>query len=286
MTDTNLHPAGALGPPADLISLLVSDVDGTLVTPEKELTAATVAAVTRLRPAGIRFALISSRPPRGLAMLTGPLGITTFLAGFNGGALATPDLQVIEEKRLPVGVAAATMEVLAAHGVDAWLFSGNEWVIATPAQPYIALERRTVQFSPTLVDGFAAYLDRAQKITGVSGDFARLDACEAALRAALGGSASAARGQRYYLDVTHLDANKGHGVRAIARRLGVPLAEVATIGDMANDLPMFAVGGLAVAMGNAPPDVQAAAHFVAGPNTADGFAAAVDRFILPRAKGG
>jgi HAD superfamily hydrolase (TIGR01484 family) len=78
------------------IRLVLSDVDGTLVTGEKALTARAVAAVRRLHDAGIAFAVTSGRPPRGMSMLIDPLDLRTPIAGFNGGTFARPDLSVIE----------------------------------------------------------------------------------------------------------------------------------------------------------------------------------------------
>src|SRR6267378_7252775 len=67
------------------IRLLVADVDGTLVTHEKVLTERARAAVTKMRSAGIQFAITSGRPPRGMQMLIAPLALTTPIAAFNGG---------------------------------------------------------------------------------------------------------------------------------------------------------------------------------------------------------
>jgi len=79
--------------PTAKISAVVSDVDGTLVTDDKILTARAKAAVAELHTCGIIFAIISSRPPRGLGMLLRPLEITTPVCGFNGGVIATPILR-------------------------------------------------------------------------------------------------------------------------------------------------------------------------------------------------
>ena len=93
-------------------------------------------------------------------------------------------------------------------------------------------------------------------------------------------SASVARSQPYYLDITHPLANKGAALSEIAKLLDVPLAEIAAIGDGANDVAMFERSGLSIAMGNASPQVQRAADFVTDSNGEDGFAKAIERFIL------
>lgn len=66
--------------------------------------------------------------------------------------------------------------------------------------------------------------------------------------------------------------------------LSVPVSEIATVGDMPNDVLMFRQSGLSIAMGNASPDVQAEADLVTDSNNDEGFAKAVERFILGRAE--
>src|ERR1700735_4200438 len=87
------------------ISLVLADVDGTLVTEEKVLTPRAKAAVARLRGVGIRFAITSGRPPRGVAIVFPERQWDPPVAGFNGGLFVRNDLSIIEQKTLPPGVA-------------------------------------------------------------------------------------------------------------------------------------------------------------------------------------
>jgi Cof subfamily protein (haloacid dehalogenase superfamily) len=264
------------------ISLLLADVDGTLVTQQKILTEETRAAVAALRQAGIRFAITSGRPPRGMAMLIDPLGIDTPLAGFNGGVFVNPDLSVIAERRIPQAVSRATLAALPKYGLDAWLYTGTEWLVTRADGPHVEHESWTVKFDAVFVDSFTdAHLKDAAKIVGVSDDFDAVARCEAALQQQLGANASATRSQPYYLDITHADANKGGVVKELSRRLGVPTDEIATIGDMPNDVLMFRVSGFSIAMGNASEEVQTQASAVTLSNDENGLAAAIQRFILP-----
>src|SRR5271155_2223793 len=261
-------------------SAVISDVDGTLVTDDKVLTARAEAAVAELRASGIIFSIISSRPPRGLRMLIERLGIETPVTGFNGGVIATPDLAVVTEHLLSSQVARRVVDTLNARGVEGWGFSGQDWLLRAPDGPYVPLEQHTVGFRPTIVEDFGSALDAAAKIVGVSEDFDLLEQCERDVRVALTSSASVVRSQRYYLDITHPLANKGVAVTEIAKLLGIPLAEIATIGDGSNDVAMFERSGLSIAMGNASPQVQRKADFVTDSNRHDGFAKAIERFIL------
>ena len=154
-------------------------------------------------------------------------------------------------------------------------------MVRRPDGPYVGHEEHTVGFPPSVVDDFRPYLDGVGKIVGVSDDFDRLEYCEGELRQALGETAAVVRSQSYYLDITHPRANKGTAVLALAEHLGIPTRAIATIGDGLNDVAMFAQAGLSIAMGNAKAAVKEAADLVIeATNEQDGFAAAVERYIL------
>jgi Cof subfamily protein (haloacid dehalogenase superfamily) len=264
------------------IRLVIADVDGTLVTSEKLLTARARAAVAALRAADIAFAITSGRPPRGMAMLIAPLELETPLAGFNGGIFVKPDMTIMEQHVLEAGVAKHAVEVILSQGMDVWVYSGQDWLIRDPNAPHVAREQWTVKFAPTVVADFGQSLSTAAKIVGVSNDHERVARCEAEARRTLGAAASAARSQPYYLDVTHPDANKGTVVGTLSRWFAIPAAQIATIGDMPNDVLMFRKSGVSIAMGNAGADVQAAADFVTNSYDDEGFAKAMERFVLER----
>jgi Cof subfamily protein (haloacid dehalogenase superfamily) len=266
--------------PSAKISAVISDVDGTLMTDDKRLTARAQAAVAKLHAHGIIFTIISSRPPRGLRMLLEPLEITTPIGCFNGGVIARPDLSVITAHVLPSQVARCAVDMLTERGAQSWIFFGPDWLVRDSDGPYVGLEERTVGFGPTIVEDFGPALADAAKIVGVSADFEILAQCERDVRAALAGQASVARSQPYYLDITHPLANKAVALSELAKLLAVPLAEIAVIGDGGNDVAMFERSGLSIAMGNASPQVQQAADFVTDTNREEGFAYAVERFIL------
>jgi Cof subfamily protein (haloacid dehalogenase superfamily) len=262
------------------ISALISDVDGTLLTSAKLLTGRTCEAVTALRRRGIAFAVISGRPPRGMQMLVEPLALTAPLAGFNGGAFTNPDLSPLEEHTLSPDTARRAHDLLRAKGIDVWAFSGLDWLLTNTDIAHVAAEIRAVQYPPTIVGTLGPSLASAYKVVGVSEDHALLAQCETEMQAALGEQASASRSQPYYLDITHPMANKGVAVVRLAALMGVPMGEVAVIGDGGNDVGMFAQSGLSIAMGNAPPDVQRHARFVTASNDQEGFAEAVHKYIL------
>jgi len=262
------------------ISLVIADVDGTLVTEDKILTQRAQAAVKALHRADIRFAITSGRPPRGMAMLFDELDLKTPVAGFNGGLFVKRDLSILEQKTLAPSLTRQALDLIRAHGMDAWIYCGNEWLITNKDAPHVAREAWTVKFEPTVVATFDDRLDSVAKIVGISDDHELVGRCEAEAQAAFGDRATANRSQPYYLDVTHQDANKGAVVDYLSAHLSVPAKEIATIGDSPNDLLMFKRSGLSIAMGNASDEVKSKADLTTDSYNDEGFAKAMERFIL------
>ena len=262
--------------------LFVSDIDGTLVTQDKRLTPGALAAVAELKAAGVPFTVVSARPPRGMRRIVDALGLALPFAAFNGGAIVDPDGSLVVAHHLAPAAARTALAAIAAAGVAPWAFADDAWFVTDLYGPHVAHEQMTVSFDPTVVPDFEAIIERIDKIVAPSDDTPRLDGVEAALRRQLAGQANIERSQTYYVDVTHPLANKGDAVRSLAAHAGADLARTVVIGDMPNDSARFRVAGFSIAMGQSPAPVKAAARAVTGPNSDDGFAAAVRTYVLPR----
>ena len=262
------------------IRLLLADVDGTLVTRDKVLTDRAVEAVHQLRDAGVMFTVTSGRPPRGMQMLIEPLELDTPIAAFNGGLVVDAEMSVIDQKVIPEELVPAIVAMIDASGLDVWLYRGADWLVRDPDAPHVARESFTVQFDPTVVKNFDGITGGVAKIVGVSDDHERVESVAKAAHDEFGDHVSAARSQPYYLDVTHPQANKGGVVKFLAARYGIEEEQIATIGDMPNDVLMFARSGLSIAMGQSDREVHRSARRVTTSNEEDGFANAVSRFVL------
>jgi Cof subfamily protein (haloacid dehalogenase superfamily) len=274
MTPTNGHTAKP-------IKMVIADVDGTLVTQEKVLTKRAVEAVLRLHDAGIQFSVTSGRPPQGMAMLIDPLKLVQPLAAFNGGVLIEPDLEtVVDQNFLAEGVPEQVIDLIEKHGLDVWIYTATEWFVRDVNGPHVAREQWTVKFPPKVVKTFDGLLGSVAKIVGVSDNLEGVAKCEKDVQQAGGEHISAARSQPYYLDVTHPKANKGEVVLALSKLLDIPAEAMATFGDMPNDVLMFKKSGVSIAMGNASKKVQASATYVTATNEDEGFAKAIEDFVL------
>jgi hypothetical protein len=267
------------------IALVVSDVDGTLLTKDKTLTDGAKRAVKRLREAGIGFTITSSRPALGMRFLIEPLGITLPVGPFNGSSIVDSRLNPIEQHLIPAATAQDSLDVLDEFGVDIWLFTNDKWLTRNGDGEYVPIEKRAIRADPTIVEDFTPYLSAACKIVGASSDAALLQRCEVAMLKAVGTQATAVCSQTYYLDVTPPGCDKGTFVQAIAKRQGISTDAVATVGDMQNDLAMFKKSGLSIAMGNATDDVKQQATHVTTSNEDEGFAGAIEIVLKNNAAG-
>ncbi len=265
------------------IAAVLADVDGTLVTKNKVLTPRAIEAIERLHERGVLFAITSGRPPRGMRMLVHPLEMRGPMAAFNGGIIMQPDMSIVDEQAIPDDCTPAVIDMIRAHGLYVWIYRAAEWYVTDPHAPHAEREASTVQFQPTVVPSYDGLLDRVVKIVGVSDDHDEVARCEAAVQQQFGARVSAARSQPHYVDVTHPTANKGAVVERMSHYYKIPLEQIATLGDQPNDVLMFQRSGLSIAMGNASEDVQRAATYVTASNEEEGFAKAIEEFILPQA---
>jgi Cof subfamily protein (haloacid dehalogenase superfamily) len=264
------------------IRLVISDVDGTLVNKAKQLTPATIDAVRRLQASGVPFTAISARPVSGVMPMVAALGIEGPVAAFNGGTIFKADGSTVERHVIDPAVVRGMAELAASYPVSTWVFADGQWHTDTLDNPHVPHERISANQEPVVLADMSGLYDRADKVTYVHDDPELLGRLTAEGQHRFSGKATVGQSQTYYLDVTDLQANKGAGITALAAAHGVPLEQVAVLGDMHNDVPMFDLAGFAIAMGQAPDAVKARADEVTASNEEDGVARAIDTIILPR----
>ena len=264
------------------VKLLVSDVDGTLLDPHKELTERARQSVLRIKEAGVLFSIISARPPRAVQFLIDSLQITEPIACFNGALICKPNYEIINQTLLEKSDASKVATIILEQGLDLWMFRGAEWFVSKLNGPHVDGHIKYLNRLPRYLGQDYTMCSVANKLVGVSNDFAAVKRCEAAVLECCGDRISATRSADYYLDVTHRDANKGCAVEQLSKLMNIPLENIATIGDMPTDVLMFVKTGISIAMGNADDEVKSKATFTTSSNAEDGFAAAMENIILPR----
>ncbi len=258
------------------IRLLISDVDGTLLNPDGDLSPVNYVTVARLQQAGVKFSLSSARPSFGMKWLVRMLDVRCTCSGLNGAILFHPDGSPAVERELDRGMVEELASRMQKHGLDVWFYTRDQWFVPRLSGPRVRHSTDSLRTGPHRYLNLAEVSNPILKVSGVSERPANLAACEAELRQELAGRICAVLSPPHDLDVTHVSADKGQAAIAIAMTEGALMEEVATVGDSRSDIPMFQAGGLSVAMGQASEDVRRAAMQITRSNADNGLAWAIE----------
>ncbi|SRR6266487_810235 len=263
------------------IRLLVLDVDGTLLTNDYRITAATRAAVQEVAARGVQVVLASARSPSGLRPIMAELGISGLAIAYTGALTCrlSPDphlsLEVVTEQRIHLSSAHAILKRMLTLGISVGWFAGDSWYIPRWDAP-IRRESAITGVVPIVASDLTHFTEAPHKmlcIAGTAEQLASLQQEEHKLPLDCLGQFS----HPTYLEITHQGVDKATALLALGQQLGIPSTAMVAIGDGANDVTMLKMVAVGIAMGHAPPAVQAAADWVTNTNDQDGVALALNK---------
>jgi Cof subfamily protein (haloacid dehalogenase superfamily) len=258
--------------------LVISDIDGTLITSNHEVTAATKRTAARLYEAGIALTLSSSRPPRSIKPLAEALQLRAPFASFNGALITTRDGEIRLRSAISPEVMAPVKAIADRFGLGLWLYDEHGWW-AERRDAFVEREAHTSGFEPDF-QGYGERLkESAVKLT-VVGKPELVAQAEKLLFAQLREKVSASRSKPRFLDVTAHGYHKGSVVEHLAEVFTVSKDEIAVIGDGPNDIEMFRQAGTSIAMGQGVEEVINAATFVTSSNDDEGWSRGIEKYVL------
>jgi hypothetical protein len=260
------------------IALVVSDIDGTLITSNHEITDAVRQTAARLADKGITLTLASSRPPRSIRPLAELLGLKTAYAAFNGALIVSAEGAVAATSHLAPDVTARIQAIAHHHNINVWIYDETDWY-ASVRDPFTEREEHTSGFSANLDDYKASATRPATKLT-VVGKPEFVAEAEKDVLSEFHQVVSASKSKPRFLDVTAFGMHKGSVITRLAQTFGVPQNRVAVIGDGPNDIEMFQQAGISIAMGQAVDEVRAAATYLTASNNDDGWSKGIEKYVL------
>ncbi len=262
------------------VDLIVSDIDGTLITSDHVITPATKRMALELRMSGIHLCLASSRPPRSIKPIAHELGLRAPFAAFNGALIQLPDDQIVASSILPPNITQRIRGMAALLGLDVWLYDQKEWHV-NMRTPFVDREAQTAGFMPR-TDVYQQQLKRDNiKLTVVGTPDVVLKAQER-IRNEMGTMVAASRSKPRFLDVTAFGWDKAALIKRLGKLLGVPYDRIAAIGDGPNDVGLFQQAVVSIAMGQAVDNIKQQAIYVTASNDEDGWARGIEQYILRR----
>jgi Cof subfamily protein (haloacid dehalogenase superfamily) len=268
------------------IRLIAMDLDGTLVGSDLVLRPRTVAAFRAAVADGVQITIATGRMAKSARPFAATLGQTAPIIAYQGALIramwepGAPLGKLLFHHPLPADVARETLAWSTEHGLAAHVNHLERFVLPASdprADDYSAFLGARAEVVPDLI----AWIQRpVTKILAVA-DAPRPTQLLPIARAHFAGRAEVTVSHPEFLEFLAPRVSKGAAVRWLARRLGIPLEQTMAIGDQFNDLEMIAGVGHGVAMPSAPPEVQAAARYIAPPVADEGAAQVVEALVLP-----
>ncbi len=262
--------------------LVAIDLDGTLLDPSGGIGLRTRQAIQTLRASGVAVILASGRSPWSMREACQALGLDGPQITMQGALLASP-LTGASWGAWTLSAADVRdhLELARACGTPPALCFADGWRAEDLPVPGDTLPRilqaegTHFQQVPSLWEWAGRGAIRTFLYTTGENHARVLDAA----RRRFGSRYALTWGDEHGIELLAGEASKGTALRAVARRLGIPVERVVAIGDGPNDLSMFAAAGVSVAMGAAPPEVRAAADMVVGIDAAEGVYEALLRLF-------
>lgn len=267
----------------DQPSAVLLDLDGTVFTSTGEVSARTRRSIEAVMEAGVAVVFATARPIRAVAAMVGRELLQTAAVTHINGAVSHDGATLgrpVSHQALAPPVAAHLVELVGRFApgqrvvieLEGWEFGSN---VVMPAEQLWALNRAT----PEMVLPLADAIDRAvAKVVVRSGE--SIAPLVAAVDAEIGSEVTMYR-DRFddrFVQFVAPDVSKVSGVQA-ALRLGEFHGRFLAIGDDLSDLELIRRSRYGVAMGNAHPEVLAAAPYVTAGNDEDGVALVLERLV-------
>lgn len=264
-------------------TMVATDFDDTLVPIGSLLSDRNRAALDRVRAAGVTVAIVSGRTTHGLgAQLrrnqVDPAGL--YLVGYNGAqAVQAWDGKPLFAHQLDLELARRVATLASTFDVSVMMPEGPS--VHTNRPDHFAAAFEAESNDATLVEladlsqlSFAPH----KVLLGAPKD--ELVRAAEALRAEFGAEIEVVLSADFLLEVTAKGVHKGEALAGLARGLGIDLAEVVVFGDNHNDVPMFGMAGLSVAVANAVPELLQVADRITAASADDGVAQVLDELFV------
>ena len=265
--------------------LLCLDLDGTLLTDEKEISREDIAVIRQMEQEGTSIALVTGRMPAATEGIVRKLGIPCILACDAGTYIEENDV-CISSEYLPREAMEAVYQVVEQHHIPLWIFRHKDWMV-TRVDEVVEEEIRTIQYTPKVVVLEELLEDWKRKeicpnklLVGASPELVQKIYTQ--LREMRIKGIDMACSSENFLEIFPTGMNKGRALRLICEKKGIAREETIAIGDQELDVSMIEEAGLGIAMENGIEEIKKKADFVTRTNNEAGIAYALKTLLAGR----
>ena len=262
------------------IKMIVTDLDGTLVDARYQISEANRAAVREAVARGVDVMIATGRMHRSAVRYAEALGLDVPLISYNGALVKSSSGETISASYLEPSVVERVLCYVFARGWYVQSYSGDHLYYIEQTKAARVYETASKVFGEAI--GRSGMLARTRDVPKllVSVPEETAEKVAAELRSEFRNEADAVRSSATYIEIVRPGVSKARAMLAVAEKRGIDPGEIMALGDSGNDADMLRAAGLGIAMGNALPDVKAAADEVTLSCEEDGVAEAIRRHVL------
>ena len=261
---------------------LVLDIDGTLTNSEKKITPATAGSIRKIQERGYCVILASGRPLFGMRRYARELSLEKYggyLLSYNGARVVEyPSESIVYQNALPRTLLPGLYDFARENGCGLATHSADTVISAFRPDVYVSLEARINGMPVREAGDFVNEVNFDIYKCFMTADGEEAAVLERKLQERYGEQASIYRSEPYFIEIVPKGVDKGDSLRRLSQAAGIDREDMVCCGDGYNDISMIRYAGVGVAMGNAQPEVKAAADYVAGSNDGDGLVEVIERF--------
>jgi len=260
--------------------LIATDLDDTLLNNEEAVTPRTREVIRQAQMMGVQVTLATGRMYRSARPYALDLGIDLPLITYQGALVKTSGSgEVLSHHTVPLELAREVIDDGVRCGLTVNLYVDDQLYVSQLTEEARRYARK-VRVAAEVVGDLRHFLQaEPTKLLFIGGE-EELDLLWRQEEEKFGQQLFITKSKPHFLEFTHPQATKGWGLAIVAQRLGIRREEIIAFGDSFNDLDLLRGAGFGVAMGNARPELKAAADYVTDTNEADGVAAAIEKFVL------
>lgn len=273
-------------------SILFSDMDGTLLNDQKEISSDTMAALQKYFATGGKLVLSSGRPLGSILEVARKFGLDlpgTYIIAFNGALVYDCDKHcALFESTVPKNCVTQIVALAHKHGIYCHTYISdadhNESILSEKDGEELTFYKKNIHLPSQIVDSIPEALPAEpykMLFIRLSENHAALDAFQKELHYLLGDKIHSFYSGRFYIECCSKNASKGNAVRFLCEHLQIPISEAVACGDAFNDIPMLQAAGIGVAMENAMEEVKLNSNYISvNSNNCDGIKEVLEKFFF------
>ncbi|MBF0710809.1 MULTISPECIES: Cof-type HAD-IIB family hydrolase [unclassified Gemella] len=266
-----------------MIKVVVTDIDDTLLDSKGQLSSKTKEVIEKCIEKDIKVILASGRPDFGMMHLVKELSLDkydNYLLSYNGAKLSNLATgEVIYDKMLDTDRLKFLIKKSQEYGLDILTYQGDV-VLTNKLNPYAEWEANALRVDLKVEENLLDKIkEKAAKVIMLDNPETAKENKEK-VNLDIGDEYEVAMSKPFFIEVNDKGISKGAALEFLCKKLGIDRSEMIALGDGLNDLSMIEFAGLGVAMANANQQLKSKADYISKTNDEDGFAYAVEKFVL------